>query len=66
MMFSPERLLHPAMDGGRCRLTDKHQAQPGDSCGSVRIRNDQVGRVKDNTRRPIESTKMGPWGLTDL
>ena len=28
-------------------------------------RTEQARGVKDTTRRPTESTNLGPWGLTD-
>ena len=35
-----------------------------ESCGRVRDRIEQAGWVKDIIR-PTESTKLGPWGLTE-
>ena len=52
--------LHPEVDGVRYRHVDKHQAEAGESCGRVRDRSEQVGVIKDATRRPTKSTNLGP------
>ena len=43
----------------------QHQAEPGESCGRVQDRSEQVGGVKDITRRSTESTNLRPWGFTE-
>jgi hypothetical protein len=45
--------------------THRQAAEPRESCGREGERSEQVGGVKDTTRRPTESTNLGPWGLTD-
>jgi hypothetical protein len=47
------------------RPTAKHQAEPGESCGRIGDRSDQVRGVKGSTGRPTESTILGPWRLTN-
>jgi hypothetical protein len=37
----------------------------GESCRKVGDRIEQAGGAKDITKRPTESTNMGPWGLTE-
>jgi hypothetical protein len=35
------------------------------TCERMGDRTEQAGEIKDTTRRPTESTNMGPWGLTE-
>ena len=52
------------------RSAVKHQAEPGKSCWRViELIEDQVEwarGIKDSTRRPPETTNLGPWGLTEI
>jgi hypothetical protein len=48
------------------RPTAKHQSEPGESCGRVGDRSEQVRGVKDMRRRCTESTNLVPWGLTEI
>jgi hypothetical protein len=47
------------------RPTSKHQAELTESYGRVKDKIEKAGRVKDITRRPTESTNLGPWGLIE-
>ena len=47
------------------RPTAKHQAELDVFCVRVWNRTEQSGEAKNTTRRPIESTNLGPWGLTE-
>jgi hypothetical protein len=43
----------------------KHWAKSRNSYRRAGDKSEQVGRVKDITRRPTESTNLAPWGLTE-
>jgi hypothetical protein len=45
--------------------TAKHQTELRMSCGIVGDRSKQAGGVKDTPRRPIKSTVLGPWGISE-
>jgi hypothetical protein len=62
--LSPER-LHRAADGNRCRDSQSNIRQKLVSLRRVGNRIERAGGVKDTTRRPTESTKLGPWVLTE-
>jgi hypothetical protein len=47
------------------RLADKYQVELKESCGRVGDRIEQIGGVKDSTRRPKESTNINPRRLTE-
>ena len=59
--LSPES-LRPAADGNGC---SEQQMEFSESCGRVGERIKGAGGVMDTTRRPTESTKLGPWGLME-
>ena len=63
--LSPER-LHPSTDRNRCRDPQPNISQSsGESCDRTGDRGEQARGAKDTTRRPTESTSLGPWGLTE-
>jgi hypothetical protein len=47
------------------RPTAKHQAELKKLCGRVLDKIEGAEVVKDTTRRPIESTNLGLWGLKE-
>jgi hypothetical protein len=49
----------------RQRPTAKCQTELRESFGRVGDRTERAGGVKDTTRKPTESTKLSPWGLTE-
>jgi hypothetical protein len=48
------------------RPTAQHHTKLRESCGSEEAWIDWAGGVKDTTRRPTESTNLGPWWLTEM
>jgi hypothetical protein len=48
------------------RPTAKHQEELGEPCGTVGNGTDRAKGVKNTTRRPTESTNLGPWGSERL
>ena len=55
--------LHPAVEGGRCKDPQPHIRLSSGSLVEERDRSEPVRR--DTSRRPTESTNLGPWGLTE-
>ncbi len=44
------------------RSTAKHQVENRESFRRVWVKTEWAGGVKDTTRRPTESSNLGPWG----
>ena len=57
--------LHPTADGNRCRDHSHTSGRAKKPYARPWYRIKRVGRVKNTTRRPTESTHWRTWGLTE-